>query len=429
MAFTASKLARTISESAGAGYYDNTTPHEFIGESMSAVTAEFQFGLMSEAAEFMDLAAASDDLLAEAAMDHPEQFDVLQENVLTSIKNGILKFWKKIKEFVKGLIEKLKAAFYRLTGKTDKWLGIMKSKINDAARRTGSGDFKYTMYPFEEKYIIDELSGNLEGLMTSWDKHVGNEITEAESVSDAIARIGREIAQGKTPTPRQMGGVDRDVAKEAKETKDTVDKYARDNFSYANADDAQKDEPRITAYVEDLEKKTEKINDETEDLMDKLPGEIGGFFGINGATTMENLWTEVKEKGHGSSEKSEQQIGNRTNSMISAIEGSKKTIDKIKKAYEGHLRVLTKYESQLEKVGPNIKFTDESKNHIPSAVTRAMNDNFKAAYTRIMKVTQAYEGAMNSARQINISLVEEMTSSYMSALTAFCGYKEPKKEK
>ena len=159
------KLTDAISESAiGSTNIAGIQPYEFIG-SMAECTAEFNYEVMSEAANFMEFYANSEEIMTEAAVMNPAAIDTLSESVFGKIKEGVTKFIDKIIAMVKGIVEKLKAFFFKLTGKTDKWLNIMKPKIKDAQGRRGSSEMTYEMHEWYVEYVNKGLLDGITALL------------------------------------------------------------------------------------------------------------------------------------------------------------------------------------------------------------------------------------------------------------------------
>ena len=112
--------------------------------------------------------------------------------------------------------------------------------------------------------------------------------------------------------------------------------------------------------------------------------------------------------------------------MIEALKNSSKTIEKVKKAYEDHLKHLTDFKANLEKQGDELGNLGKKGDTIPAEITRAATDHVKAMYNYAMEVTRTYETAMNSVRNLNTSLIQEMCTEYMAALGKFASFKGTK---
>lgn len=380
------KLSEMISESAtGYGSIAAIAPYNFIG-SMDEATAEFNQELMSETVDMAEFQASANEIIAEAAMTNPDRLDVIQESVFTSIKEGVIKFFNKIISMVKGLIEKLKAFFFKLTGKTDKWLKIMKPKIEDAKRRSGSSDATAEMHKWDIDYVTSGMEAALKGIITGW-----KEDSAIEGIKDLEASI-----------------------------------KAYKGTSAIGAKGADADSEASKTQIEKLDKDLEKFKKELEDDKNKFPGFVAGKMGVSSNSTMDAVWKDVSVKATGGEKvtvKYVSEVG--IDKMLNAIEGSKKTIDNLKKHYEDHLKKLTDARKNIETKFASIEFKDEDK--YPVEIIRSAR---ACAQQLVSNVTTNYsmlEAACNNARGANVKYVQDMTSEYMTVLSKFASIKSEKK--
>lgn len=385
-------LSQAITENASRAI-DNVPAYEFATDNLDECSAEFQFMLANEASNMREFIASTDEILAEAVFSNPASVDSLNENVFETLKNGVINFFNKIIAMVKGLIEKLKAFFYKMTGKTDKWLKIMEPKIAEAKRKTGYGDVSMEMYSWNDQYITatsgDSLAGGLDKMVAQWRADVNGGKSNAE-----MMKLLKEIQSAQTKIVNKSGGEDADSS----DTKDSIDAY---------------------------QKEAEYVNGETEKFKQNAADTIGKAWGVK-ATSMDVLTGELRKKATGGAEKTEKKFGNETDKMVAAIKNSTKTIEAIKKAYETHLKHLTDFKSELEKQGDGLGKLTKSGEKAPDGIIRGATDLVKAHYNKAMEITRTYEAAMNSVRNLNTSLIQEMCTEYMSALGKFASFKGTK---
>lgn len=367
--------------------------YPFATDNLAECAGEMGYQIMTEAADFMEIVTSTDEIIAEAAMTNPDRIDVLDENVFTKIKDGVIAFFNKIIAMVKGLIEKLKAFFYKMTGKTDKWLKIMEPKIQAAKRQTGYGDVSAERYKWDTAYITTGLPGGITKLVDSWK-------TKVNAVSNKSSSNAGNFTKWVNGTAGVIGPKE-----------DAQANKGADADSQAVKDAAK--------AWDDI---TTEVNRDLEDFKKNFASTVGSSLGCSGAT-LDAIWAEVSKKAHGG-EKTETKYGNEVDTMVNAIKNSAKTIETLKKAYEGHLKHLTTFKADLEKRGDTFDVKGEDK--IPAEILRATRAAVKAEYTLEMEVTKQYESALNSARNYNTGYVQEMTTEYMNLLTKFASFKGKK---
>ena len=383
-------LSQAVNESA-ARVVDNVPAYEFATDNMDECAAEFQFALVNEASNLREFIAGTDEVLAEAVFSNPDSIDSLNENVFQTLKDGVIKFFNKIIAMVKGLIEKLKAFLYKRTGKIDKWLQIMEPKIKAAKNNKGYGDVSAEMYNWNVAFITgtsgDSMAGGLDTLVADWRAHC-----------NVVGKSGignfRSAVQADTKDVKGQAGTDAD----------------------------SKGASKVTS---DYEKATKIWTDSLDKFKSNAPDHIGKAWKIK-ATSNDVLLAELRKKATGGAEKTDKKFGGEVDKMIEALKNSSKTIEKVKKAYEDHLKHLTDFKANLEKQGDELGNLGKKGDTIPAEITRAATDHVKAMYNYAMEVTRTYETAMNSVRDLNTSLIQEMCTEYMAALGKFASFKGTK---
>lgn len=390
MAFDAFKLARAMNESAG-NFIGAVDAHRFASDDLNACTAEMNYGIVCEAADFQHTLVGGDDILAETAVENPGNLESLSESVFDNLKAKVVSFFKKVVAMVKGIIEKIKAAIYKMTGKTTKWCDLMEPKLRKV---TGASDFKVEMYPYDRAYITKGLSDKLKSLLSAWNNEVG---ISANTLNDF------------------------------KRLKDT---YAAAAGGHAGEAEGSNGGDGKDGVVKDNEEAAEKEKELTEKFKDDWADKLCKMLADTSATSIDGVWTEVIKKARGDeSSKTPQAVFSDWSSMFNTIKDSSKTLDNIKKVYDEHLKVLQKVQSDIEKSGSDLKITNETKDpKVPADVANSYRSLISARYNHIITVTQAYETAASTARQTNINLMNQMVGDYMGALNKLAGFKEKKKD-
>lgn len=388
MAITPFGLAQALVESAGT-HSPIIAAYEFGTDNLDECTADMNFRIMHESADLAEIIVSTDELLAEAAMTSPERVDVLHENVFKTIKEGVVKFFDKIISMVKGIIEKIKAYFYKMTGKTDKWVKIMEPKIQAAQRQPGYSDFSVECYRWNADYLSanGELATNVGKLVDDWREKVQDKDKNAKKLSDEATKIPTEAAAYKS--------------------------------TKKNPVDADSD--KVKKYVIEVEGSIRSHKTDRENFEKNFAKTVASIMGVGSASSIDVVWAEITKKAQGGTEKVETKVGGDAGKMLNVVKESGKSVEAIKKVYEKHLKDLIDYKATLEKIGSEMTIKDEDK--YPSEVVRVLREAFKAHYDLIMKQTTMYETTANSARQLHTNLVQSMTSDYMTILTKFAGYK------
>lgn len=382
------KLTDAISESAiGSASIAAIQPYEFIG-SMAECASEFKYEVMSEAAGFMEFYANSEEIMTEAAVMNPSAMDVLAENVFTKIKDHVLKFIDKILAMVKGLVEKLKAFFFKLTGKTDKWLNVMRPKIKEAQGRRGSSEVTYEMHEWNVEYVNSGLQAGISTL-------VDNAVKKALPGTD----------------------VEKAIANRA-----NIAKSNATSFSQSADDNAESDDSKASLKLFDA--KIEELNNDIEKYRDEFPATVASAVGVSENSTLDAVWKAVTDKATGG-EKKTVKVGTQVDSMVKGVEGSKKCIDGLKKVYEQHVKDLSNYRKQVESTFKKIELFDKD-DKTAGAVKSSASQYLNAYSKKIVNILQMNETACSNAQGMNTSFVQTMTTEYMNALTRFAGYKEKK---
>lgn len=379
MSISVYSLATAINESAVVGTRENIPAYEFCGSLIEACY-EMDFNIMSESASVDELLAVSNEIMAEAAVSNPTVIEVLQENVFTSVKDGVVKFFKKIIAMIKGIIEKLKAAFYKMTNKIDEWYKIMEPKVKAAKNRV-SGDFTVEMYDWNAEFVTKTFPDEAAGAVDGFDAEF--------KITSKIEKVSADMFQKlQNIKPEDAAKASEQIAKEAEDTVSVNEKVA--NYMFAR-------------------------------------------IGHGKSESAQNFWAEMEDKARGTSEKRSIAINSKVDDMLAVVKDSKNTIDKLKKAYEKHEKDITKIKDSIEKLNVESYFTKgqnktrENEEKFNASVNQALVEAIQKKLTYSKNVVSEFEKWFGQVKNKNIAWVQSMTQDYMSALTKFAGAKAEKK--
>lgn len=372
-------LTNALNEATTFGGSVDVDAYNFIGDLDESTFLEANHEIMSEAAAFSEFVTVSDEAMVEAAINgtlSEAQQVVLSENVFKEIMNGIKKFLDKVIAMVKGLINKLKAFFYKFTGKTSKWVGIMKEPIKKARSRKGASDFKYGMHEWKEDFVLTKMSD------------------AAGSLLSKINSTDESALATTTKLYTNLGNARKDW-------------------------DPQSDDAKN--YVEGLDKSIEEFNNKKEKFTESLTKDATSAFGVS-ANDTDGMWREVEKLATGG-EKSEVAIYSKIDSMISTIDGSKKTIENLKKVYEKHLKDLSDMRKRVDKADTDLSKMNKD---VPDNVASGLRRYVSSSMDYIKHQISSVENIVNTAQSKNLKYVQSMVSEYMSALSKFSGIKNKK---
>lgn len=372
-------LKNALNESAAFGGSVNAGVYNFVGDLNESTFMEANYVVMSEAAGISEFITASDEAMVEAVVSgtltESQQY-ALSENVFTQIIEGIKKFIKKVIEVIKGLINKLKAFFYKFTGKTSKWVGVMRKPIEDAIKNGGENarNFKYMMHKWNEDYILKTLTAAVA-------------IDDLASVNTANDDL-------------------------TKKQNDVIDEFK---------EWSQTDEDVVDRRVKILDDDTEAIKHNTEEFLKKLNGKFAAALKSSG-NDMSTVWQDVEKEASGG-EKQDLPILNNAKHMMDVIEKSKNTISELERTYKKQLDALSKSYKLVDKADTDMKSAPEN---IPTAVVSAARRKLSATYDSYKTKISHVQALTNTCQSKNIKYVQSMVSEYMSALSKFSSIKKKK---
>lgn len=392
-------LQEAVVRSNNGGYICNVQPYEFGSDDLHECSAEMAYQIANEAANMAEMFMVTDEILAEAALNNPDAYFVVNENIFKKIGENIRKFVDKIIAMVKGVIDRIGAFFYKMTGKTDKWLKIMRPKIQEVQQKQADyGNFTTEMLEFDEEYVISGMLKGISDLVANFRADIKPEESVFSDLTKALdtARDPLHAAGVRNPNP------------------------SKDRSIQVNA--AGADDPRVKNAADIAKRMSEDLTK----FNDGFAKRVAGYMQTGAASDLEAIWTECIKKAHkGNSEKHDVKIGGRVDDMLKVIEKSKDSISELKKAYEDHLKTLTEFRKTLES---NTLFKIDERPDVPKNVTSAVQSAVNAYSENLTKKIGKYESALNSARDKNTALVQQMAQEYMTALTKFASYKAPKAE-
>ena len=105
--FNVFSLTEAVNNAAN-GNISDITPHAYIG-TMEEACEDFRYMLMTEAAEQAEFYARSEEIITEAAFSNPDSVGILVENVFSNMGTRIKEFFAKLKKWILGLIDTMKA--------------------------------------------------------------------------------------------------------------------------------------------------------------------------------------------------------------------------------------------------------------------------------------------------------------------------------
>lgn len=351
--------------------YSEIEAHPFTGLDCIQAMQECSYQILAEEAAQTEFFTEVNEMLVEAAMTDAYKLDVLSESAFTNMVKGLRNLLGKLIAMVRGLIEKIKAFFAKLFGKTDQWLKIMEPKIN-ASKAT---DVKYMMWDWDEGYLSTGIQGVIKALRNDWATTYGK------------ASYTKLVEKAKAAAKSNAG-------KEGLEAKDIMG-------------------------AEGMSDKLGNINDTMVEALKKA--------GLGDGTSPREVINTAITKAHGGkSEKEEIEVSGKKAGYLAFIKGAKKLADGLEKEYAQTEKELRDFKSAVDR-DPNISFENESdmKKGNASAVRSALatNINYYSKYT-----TQ-YINAINQLGNINTNAIRDCVSEYMNALTRVAGGKEKKEEK
>ncbi len=388
------KLTQALSESAS-GASSNVDAHVFRG-TLDEMAAEFGFTVMSETADLLSFAANAEEIMSEAAIENPSTVAAMSESVLETIGNKLKAIIDKLIAMVKGVIDKLKAFFFKFTGKTSEWLKVMRPRVTAAAGREGASEFSVEAHKWDVEYITNGMVTGIDALMTIAAK-TDDKFKMVEQVSSTI----ESVKVNMNPDLQGKNG----------------------------------DDPGVKAAAEQLDKFIEESKKEEEETGDGMATLIAGAMQVSDSvSTLEEVWSAVSKKANGGEKVTTKigeiscgKFGSSYDGMLKAIEESKKTISAVQKSYDNHLKTLKSLRSKVESTFKSSGKVEKLEK-FPTDLKTKYNTAISSGSAMITKTLSMTESAINNARAKNTASLQAMTSEYMGILSKFAGYKGKKKD-
>lgn len=373
---TSISLMAAINESS----FAYTPSNDIIAESFTGLDAiqaiDAGIGVVAnEAADFMKFTIGSNELLIENTLSGNENLDALSENVFTGVVENVKKFFRKMIEVVKGILQKIQAYFYALTGKTNKWADLMSKKINN--QKSGV-EVKVEMHEWKQDEVLSGLGNKANKLVDSW----------STEVKGAIDTIDNQIEKFKNA---------------ATASRDVEDYNDDDMDTFRKNSDANN------------EARTEKF--------------LGIFNQVLGtsANSASDVSSELTKEINGGDMNTVTVSSSNANSMLTVVKGASKTRDGLEKSYKKYLKVLDDALKTLDKIKPDsMKMDGEKDAKNPRAFTDA-RERIKTHVNTLVSETNQFHTMIEAVRKVNLTCLDNMTREYMTALNKYAGGKPEKK--
>lgn len=382
------KLTQAINESSAGVVVADVPAYEFVG-GLDEATSEMNYIIMTEAVDMASFMTVSEEIMTEAAISNPDSLETLSENVFKTAWDNVKKFVDKLIAMVKGMIEKIKAHLYKMVGKTDKWIGVMRPRLNAAQGKDKFGEQVYNMYNWDAKYLA---SG---GTMITGIANMASEVTSV--ANDKVSKM-KEAENALTAARSHLN---KEWEKEG----------------------TPADAPGISTASSKLEGITKAAKDDTESNAKKFIVTLANAMGLTGTfNSTEEIWTAVNKKATGG-DKLDVKATN-AGEFFTAIENSKKTLEDLKTVYEKHSNDLKKLKSDIENVFKN----DKADEKMPGVIQTKYREAATALSKQFVSEVSAFESAVGTAQTTHRNLVSSMINDYMKAIAKWSGYSGSKEK-
>lgn len=207
-----------ITEAVSGGSFSDSDSYvpamEFTGELDESTFMTARAVVLTEAVGISEYCHQSEEILTEAVMNDLDRAVVISESAVDTVINKIKSIIDKIIAIFKGLINKIKAFFYTLTGKTDKWVKLIRPRARAASQRREKGEVEANMHEWNvanikkvldscksetdtvKAYDIEGQAKNLESGAT--DKDMTDDEIDKKLISE-LKITCNAAGNGKTP--------------------------------------------------------------------------------------------------------------------------------------------------------------------------------------------------------------------------------------
>lgn len=374
---TSISLMAAINESS----FAYTPSNDIIAESFTGLDAiqaiDAGIGMVTnEAADFMKFAIGSNELLIENTLSQNSNLEALSENVFTGIIENVKKFFRKMVEIVKGILQKIQAYFYALTGKTNKWADLMSKKINN--QKSGV-EVKVEMHEWKQDEVLSGLGNKANNLVSKWSEGLKKEIDSIDSIIGSY----KNMATG---------------------TKDVE--------NYNSNDDME-------AFRKNNDERNERMAEDNLKTFNTV-------LGVS-ANSVSDIASELTKEVTGGDVNTVTVSSSNANTMLTVIKGASKTRDNLEKSYKNYLKTLDTALKTLDKIKPDsMKIEGEKDAKNPRGFADA-REKIKLDINHLVSGTNQFHSMIETVRKVNLSCLDNMTREYMTALNKYAGGKPEKK--
>lgn len=374
MALMSYALSRAINEAAGNPVaLGNINAYEFIGCSVTDAMDEAAMMFMDERADVAEYTTESNAILYEAAIVSPDRLEVLTENVFQSAIRKLKEIIRKAIEVAKGILNKIKTSFFKLTQKYSQFVSSIRSRIDAAKSKPGYNDIKCTMYKWDEKYVTSGLVDNIKNAL---------DLTETDTDKQA----------------QQINNLVRDLIATAANVATSKDSAMMSGSEIESLNKSNGSTNAAAMYGKEL---------------------VGGSTNVN---DLNDLLDQIRSKARGGKDKVDVACASMTEQMMTALGQAKTTQGNIEKNYNNHIAVMGRLKNKLDAAQNEAEKVISEKD---SGVSQETRERFTALCNTMMDKVTATEGMLHKVSSLNISLLKEMFRDYASALTVLA--KGPKK--
>lgn len=162
-----------LTEAASGGSFGSSDSYvpamEFTGELDESTFLTARAAILTEAVGISEFCHQSEEILTEAVMNDLDRAVVISESAIDTVVNKIKSIIDKIIAIFKGLINKIKAFFYTLTGKTDKWVKLIRPRARAASQRKSKGEVEANMHEWNVaniKKVLDSCKSETDTIKT-----------------------------------------------------------------------------------------------------------------------------------------------------------------------------------------------------------------------------------------------------------------------
>jgi len=378
-------LRKTINEAATCKV--ETGIHEFFG-GITESCNEFNL-MMNESCGELDCdIRVGNEILVEAATSGATetQCRVINESIFGNVIDKIKEFFKKIVEYIKGIINKIKLYAAGLSTNTDKWYNKMKEAVKTAATNKDiTKSFEWEGYNWNEAEItgIKDL---------------------AEKVADIKASFGI-MAVGVSE--KSKIGIS-DVDSHMKETIAAYEKAVKEFNTTTKTE---------SGAVAAMSKNKDALNKEIEKAVADYKDAVKAAIGLTG--NMDGYKGAITDKVHGSKTvRPLKGIDGKYSGMLTYIEKCSDTLSDVADAYEKTKDVYQKALDYLESESSAADFTEVD--NIDKDNREAL-DAAKEVFSKVISTTKTVitygQGIYNGLCSLQLSLTKDCAQSYMKVLT------------